>query len=133
MLIHVHGKWTPAGITAGGIVPDGARARCKPDFKCIEEDSVGVVRIHRDSLVVPVLRIIALATTAVSERAALRTLHISPVRATVCRSPGTQLTARTIAAAAIAIRRDGLALCVHVIRVTRRHADVDSSDPFPGR
>ena len=66
MLVHVHRACTPAGITAGGIVPHCSCARCKPDVKSVEEDTVGVVRIYGDPLVVPVLRIIASATLAVS-------------------------------------------------------------------
>src|SRR6266478_3377825 len=124
---------TAIGIAAGGIVPDSSRARSKPHLKRVEEDPVRIIRIHRDSLVVPVLRVIAGAVSAVSKRAALRALHKSPGRATVCRSPGTQLAASSIAAAAVVIRGDGLALCVDVIWVTRRNADVDSSELVAGR
>src|SRR6266436_3530464 len=112
MLIHVNGACVPAiRITAGGIVPHSARARCKPHVERVEKDPVRIVRIHGDSLVVPVLGIVALATSAVSERAALRTFHVSPARATVRGSPGAKL-ATIGAATTVAIRHDGLALCV---------------------
>src|SRR5580765_7903770 len=97
MLIHVNGTCAPAiRITAGDIVPHSARARCKPHIKRVEKDPVRIVWIHGDSLVVPVLGIIALARGggAVSERAALRTFHVSPAPATVRASPGAQLAAR---------------------------------------
>src|SRR6476469_5722975 len=114
MLIHVNGTCASAiRITAGGIVPNSACACCKPHVERVEKDPIRIVWIHGDSLVVPVLGIVTLATGTVSERATLRTLHKSPVRATVCCSPGTQLAAGSIAAATIAIRRDGLSLCVN--------------------
>src|SRR6266403_1592093 len=94
MLIHVHGTCRPAvRITARDIVPHSSRARCKPHIERVEEDAVRIVWVHGDSLVVPVLGIIACGIRAVSERAALRTFHVSPARATVCGSPGTQLAA----------------------------------------
>ena len=131
MLIDVHGTCaSAAGITAGGIVPHSTRARCKPHVERVEEDAVGIIRVHGDSLVVPVLRIIggAAGDSAVSERAALRALHISPGRAAVCRSPRTKLAAIGVAAAAIVIPNDGLHLRVDVIGVTRRDCDVDASE-----
>src|SRR6266516_2717055 len=99
MLIHVNGTCAPAvGITAGGIVPHSSRTRCKPHIERVEKHPVRIVRIHGDSLVVPVLGIVALATSAVSERAALRAFHVSPARAAVCGSPGAKLaTIRTAA------------------------------------
>src|SRR2546423_4827206 len=134
MLIDMHRTCGPAiRITAGGIVPYGARTRCKPYVECVEEDAVRIVWVHGDSLVVPVLGIVALATSAVSERAALRTFHVSPGRATVCGSPGAKLAARSTPATAVAIRRDGLALCVNVVWVTRRDANVNSPELVAGR
>src|SRR5215510_16186366 len=97
MLVHVHGKWAPARITTGDIVPDSSRACCEPNVICVEEDAVGVVRVHRDSLIVPVLRIIE---AAVTERTALRAFHIRPAGAAIGCSPCTKLT--TIGTAAIA-------------------------------
>src|SRR6266566_4705319 len=133
MLIHVNGTCASAiRITAGGIVPHSSRARCKPHVERVEEDAIRIVWVHGDSLVVPVLGIVALATSAVSERAALRTLHISPARATVCGSPRAKLATIRTAAAAIAIRHDGLALCVNVIWVTRRDANVNSPELVAG-
>src|SRR6266446_7266994 len=129
MLIHVNGACAPAiRITAGGIVPHSARARCKPHVKRVEKDAVRIVWVHCDSLVVPVLGIVALARggCAVSERAALRALHITPARATVCGSPSAELAARSTAAAAVAVPHDGLALCVNVVRITRRDANINS-------
>src|SRR5215510_1450916 len=98
MLVHVHGKWAPARITTGDIVPDSSRACCEPNVICVEEDAVGIVRVHGDSLIVPVLRIIE---AAVTERTALRAFHIRPAGAAICGSPGTKLATVTIAASAI--------------------------------
>src|SRR5436309_6794384 len=123
--------WAHAGITTGSIVPHSSRARCKPDIEGVEKHPVRVIRIHCDSLVVPVLRVIAGAVIAVSERAALRALHITPTPATVRGSPGTELAAIG-AAATVAIRRDGLALCVNVIWVARRDANVNSPELVAG-
>ncbi|PYI46761.1 MAG: hypothetical protein DMF11_07895 [Verrucomicrobia bacterium] len=133
MLIDMHGTCaTAVGITAGGIVPDSSRERRKPNLERVKEDPFGVVRIHGDSLVVPVLRVIAGAVNAVSERAALGTFHIIPVCATVCGSPGTQLAAVAIATATVVIPNDGLALCVNVVRVAWRHSYVDSTQLISG-
>ena len=52
MLVHVHGPRVRAGITTGGIVPDGPSSRCKPYVKSIKKHAVGVVRINRYTLVV---------------------------------------------------------------------------------
>src|ERR1044072_9663981 len=105
MLVHVQGPGFPAGITTGDIVPHSSRTRCEPNIICIEEHAVGVVRIHRDSLIVPVLRIIE---ATVTERTALRAFHISPAGAAVCGSPRAELA--TVAIAASAIPNDGLRL-----------------------
>src|SRR5438874_5421279 len=117
MLIHVHRVWVPSGITAGGIVPDSSRARCKPDVEGVEEDAVGVIWVNSDALIVPVLRIIH---ATVSERTALRARHVAPVRTAICASPGAKLTAVSTAAAAVAIWSNRLALCINVVRVARR-------------
>src|SRR5262245_58946122 len=104
MLIHVHGTWVSAGITTGDIVPHSSRTCCEPNVICVEEHAVGVVRVHRDSLIVPVLRIIE---PTVTERTTLRAFHISPADAAICCSPGTELT--TVSTTAIArIPNDGL-------------------------
>ena len=121
------------GITAGGIVPDGSCARCKPDVESVEEDAVRIVWIHGDSLVVPVLWIVAGGILAVSERAALRTFHVSPACAAIRGSPGAELAARCASATAIAIPDDGLPLRINVIRVTRRDSDIDASELVAGR
>src|SRR6266581_4837069 len=125
MLIHVHRKWAPAGITAGGIVPDRSRSRCKPHLERVEEDPIWIIRIHGDSLVVPVLWVIASATTAVSEGTALRALHVTPSSAAVCRSPRAKL-ASVGAAAAVGVEGYGLDLRINVVRVTRGDSDIDA-------
>src|SRR6266496_2156705 len=128
MLIHVHGTCAPAvGITAGRIVPDSSCARCKPHVERIEEDPVRIIRIYGDSLVVPVLRIIALTATTVSKRAALRTLHITPSSPAVCASPGADLATSGVAAATIIVTDDGLGLGIDVIRVARRDSNIYST------
>src|SRR6476660_1594859 len=126
MLIHVNGTCAAAiRVTAGGIVPDSSCARCKPDVERIEEDPVRIVWVHGDSLVVPVLGIVALATSAVSERAALRTLHVTPGCGAVCRSPRSKLAAVSTAATAVAIWSNRLALCINVVRVAWRDSKLD--------
>ena len=129
MLVHVHRTCAAGvGITAGGIVPHCSCARCKPNVESVEEHAVGIVRVDRDSLVVPVLRIVAGGILAVSERAALRAFHVSPAGAAICGSPGAKLATSCAATTAIAIPNDGLRLRVDVIRVTRRDCDVDASE-----
>src|SRR5215510_15265132 len=100
MLIHVHGTWVSAGIATGDIVPHSSRTGCEPNVICVEEHAVGIVGVHRDSLIVPVLRIIE---ATVTERTALRAFHISPARAAICGSPCTQLATVGTAATAIVI------------------------------
>src|SRR5437588_133408 len=113
MLVHVHGTRVPAvRISAGGIIPNSARARRKPDVKRIDEDPVRIVRIDGDSLVVPVLGIVALATSAVPEGAALRTFHETPSRTAIRCCPGADLAASGIAAPAIIVTNNGLHLSV---------------------
>src|SRR4029077_10756672 len=127
VLIHVHGTWVTAGITTGYIVPDCPCPRCKPDVEGVKEHAVGIVRIHRDALVVPVLRIIASTGNDV-DRTALGALHKTPSPATVCGSPSAKLAAVGVATPAIAIENNGLPLRVDVIWVTRRDCDVDASE-----
>ena len=83
MLVHVHRTCAAAvGISAGGIVPYCACARCKPNVKSVEEDAVRIVRVYSDSLVVPVLRIIAGSILAVSVAHRLESL---PCKSSSCR------------------------------------------------
>src|SRR4029077_21295900 len=106
------GYWGSAvGIATCGIVPRSSRTGCKPDVEGIEEDAVGIVRVDVDSLVVPVLRVVARAVLAVSERAARRTLHEGPVCTTVRGSPGADLAASGAATTAVAITNNRLCLC----------------------
>src|SRR5215469_886764 len=132
MLVHVHGMRAPAGITTGGIVPDSSCTRCKPDLECVQENAVGVVRIHRDSLVVPVLGIVALGIVTVSKRAALGAFHITPSPAAVCGSPGAELAAVGVTTTGVVIKLNRTRLSVNVIRVTRRDSDVDASELVGG-
>src|SRR6266550_2152837 len=130
MLVHVNGACSPGiRITAGGIVPCRSRARCEPNVKSVEEHAVRIVRIHDDSLVVPVLRIITgtIWAATVSQRAALRTFHEGPACAAVSSSPGADLATRSFAAAAVAVTDNRLGLGIDVIRVTRRHSNVDTA------
>src|SRR5947208_16716157 len=103
MLVHVHGTWVRSGLTTGNIVPNTSRARFKPHVKGVKENAVGDVRVHGDSLIVPVLRIIE---ATVTERTALRAFHISPAVATICRSPCTKLPTVGAAATAVTIPND---------------------------
>src|SRR5215813_9793530 len=125
MLVHVHGMWARARITTSNIVPDSSSARCKPDIESIKEDPVWIVRVHCDSLVVPVLWIIPLATTTVCQRTALRAGHVAPGRTAVRASPGAKLAAVGIAAAAVAIWSNRLALCINEVRVAWRDSNIN--------
>src|SRR5436309_15569449 len=84
------------GITARSIVPDSSRARCKPDLERVEEHAVGVVRINKHSLVVPVWWVIAGDVLAIPERTAWGTLLEVPACTAVSRSPRTNLAARQL-------------------------------------
>ena len=105
-MIYVYWAWVRSGITARNIIPHSARARCKPNVICVEEDAVGVIWVNSDALIVPVLVIIP---ATVSERAALRALYITPARAAVCGGPRAEPTTTGIAAIA-AVPNDGLYL-----------------------
>ena len=50
-------------VTAGEIEERCAAAGGEPGVECVDEDAAGIVRINGNSLVVPVLVIIAFATT----------------------------------------------------------------------
>src|SRR5262252_3228272 len=93
-------------IAAGDIIPGSSRSRCEPDVESANEDAFWVFRIDSDRLVVPILWIIPCAPAAVSERAALRTLHIGPARAAIDASPGADLATVGIAAAPVVIWRN---------------------------
>ena len=68
VLVNVHRPCAAAvGITARRIVPDSACSRCEPHFEGIEKDAVRIIWINRHALVIPVLRIIALAAGAIPE------------------------------------------------------------------
>src|SRR5437762_8110435 len=125
MLVHVDGAWVPAGITTGDIVPYCPGPGSKPHIKSVKENAVGVVRVHRDSLIVPVLRIIE---ATVTERTTLRAFHVSPAGAAICAGPCTKLATVGTAATAVAIPTDGLGLGIDVIWITRRDCDVDASE-----
>src|SRR5438270_10924324 len=112
------------GIAAGGIVPGRSSARCEPNVKGVEEDALRIIWIHNDSLIVPVLGIVACAVLAISQCAALRTPHEGPTCASVSRSPSANLAARGTSAAAVAVTDNRLCLGVDVIRVTRRDGNL---------
>src|SRR5437773_826307 len=103
-------------------------ARGKPDIERAEENPLRIIRINGDALVVIVLEVIAGLVVTVSERAALRTFHITPSIAAVCRSPGTQLAGGLILAPVVVILGNGLDLCVNVIGVTRRDGNINAPE-----
>src|SRR5581483_1167135 len=119
-------------IPAGGIVPDISCASCKPDIKGVEENALGIIWIHYDSLVVPVLGIVTSSALAISERAALGALHESPACAAVNRNPGADLAPGCIAATTVTVADNRLYLSINVIRVTRRHSNLDPAYLIPG-
>src|SRR5262245_22266014 len=117
MLVHVDGKWVPAGIATGYIVPHSPCARREPAVVGVDEQAVGVVRIDREALLVPVLRVVE---AAVTQRWALRSSHERPRAAAVRACPNAQLAAGGAAAVAGRVSGDRLHMCVDDIRVTRR-------------
>src|SRR6266545_3306400 len=119
-------------IAACGIVPGCSRARCEPNLESVEEHAIGIIWIHDHSFVVPVLGIVACAGLAISECAALRTLHESPARAAVSRRPGADLAARGIAAAVVIVTDNGLHLGIDVVGVAWRDGNVYSAQLSAG-
>ena len=68
MLVNVHRtRAAGIGISAGGVSPQEVRVLPEPSFERVEENTVGVVRINGDALVVPVLRIVAGSAQAIQE------------------------------------------------------------------
>ena len=100
-------------------------ARRKPDVVGVDEQAVGVVRIDREALVVPVLRVVE---AAAAERRALRAGHERPRGAAVRARPDAELAAGAAAAIAARVSGDGLHLRVDDVRVARRDRDVDPSE-----
>src|SRR5215831_4190094 len=108
MVVHVDdviGR-RPAVITAGLIKQRCARAGRKPRIIGINKDAVGIIWIHRHTLIVPVLRIVAwvaggVSAHAVPERAALRTGHEIPSIAAIGTRPDAYLAAIGITAAGV--------------------------------
>src|SRR5882762_1150730 len=111
-------------ITAGSIVPRTSRTSREPDVESVEKNALRIIWIHNDSLIVPVLGIVACAVLAISQRAALRTPHEGPTCASVSRSPSANLAAGSTSAAAVAVTDNRLCLGVDVIRVTRRDGNL---------
>src|SRR6059058_1124969 len=95
-------------IAAGCVVERCTRAGGEPNFEGADEDTVRVVRVYGDGLVVPVLWVIAGAG------------HLCPVRAAIGRDPDAELAARGVVAAAVVNGRDGLHLCIDIVRVAGR-------------
>src|SRR4029453_82276 len=120
------------GTAAGGIVPHGSCAGREPDLKSIEEHAIGIIWINNHTLIVPVLGIVACAVLAVSQRAALGTLHESPACTAVGRPPSADLAARGTAAAEITVTHNGLYLGIQVIVVTRGDRIVYSAQLIAG-
>src|SRR5438105_6775478 len=133
MLVHMHRTCAAAiGIPAGRIVPYCPCPRRKPDVKRVKEHAFGVVRVHGDPLVVPVLRIITGGILAIAQRTSLRAFHVSPAGAAICAGPCAKLATVGTAATAVAIPNDGLGLGIDVIWITRRNCDVDASELVGG-
>src|SRR5437868_14124130 len=111
MLVHVNGACS-AGIriTAGGIVPCSSRARCKRDVESIKENAIRIVRIHDDSLVVPVLWVIAGTALAVSEYPALGAFHEGPACTAIRRSPGAYLADTCVTTTSVTVTNDRLSV-----------------------
>ncbi len=66
VLVHVHHVVAHAGavVSAREVVPGRAGAAGQPDFERIEEDTIRIIGIDHDALVVPVLRIVGAAGRA---------------------------------------------------------------------
>src|SRR5207342_3351209 len=104
-----------AVVAAREVGQRGAGAGREPDVVGVDEETVRVVRVDLDPLVVPVLRIVE---AAAAERGALRTLHVRPRGPAVGRLPDAELTAGR-AAAIPAVRGDRLHLRIHDLRIAR--------------
>src|SRR5882757_1831457 len=101
-------------ITAGSIVPRTSRTSREPDVESVEKNTLRIIWIHNDSLIVPVLGIVTCAVLAVSKRAALGTFHKGPACAAVSRRPCTALTAGRTSAAAVAVCNNRLGLRIDI-------------------
>src|SRR5439155_26927961 len=119
-------------IAAGCVVERCTRAGGEPDFEGADEDTVRVVRVYGDGLVVPVLWVIAGtgdgSWRAVLERGAVGAGHLCPVRAAIGRDPDAELAARGVVAAAVVNGRDGLHLCIDIVRVAGRDGNVNTTE-----
>src|ERR1700719_788755 len=96
MLVHVHDFGVPA-VATSGISPGGVSILPKPDLECVEEGAVRIVWIHGDTLVVPVLIVIASAAATVEQSRPRRTLNLGPsgsaISGTPCRKFATSAAA----------------------------------------
>ena len=86
--------------SAGRSFHDGFR-RPRTRLRSVEKDTVRIIRVHGDALVVPILGIIAGTVAAVSEGGARRTGNLRPGSAAIRRSIGAELAAGSIVAAGI--------------------------------
>ena len=117
MLIDVHD--IPAAITAGGV-------------ESAEKDAIRIIRIHGNSLVVPILGVIARTAGAVEEQGAGRASNLSPGGAAVGRPVGAELATVGASAAAVWVRSDGLDLGVHDVRVAGRDRELNAAQLIAG-
>src|SRR6476659_6440267 len=108
MLIHV--DHIPTAISARSVVPQRIWVRPEPDVESAKEDPVRIVRIDRDRLIVPVLRVVAGTARAIGKRSARRARNLSPGRAAISRAVGAELAAVRVPAATIWVWSDGLQL-----------------------
>src|SRR5947209_11351657 len=127
MMVHVDhmiGRAIPV-IAAGNIKEGRPGPSREPGIKSIDENAIGIVRINRKSLIVPVL--VVIAHSAGGQGRSLRTAHERPGGAAIVRGPNSELAAiHTAAAAGVPV--NGTDLGINDVRITRGYGDVDSTE-----
>ena len=121
-----------AAVAAGDIVKRCAGAAGQPNIEGIDKEAVRIVRIDCYSLVVPVLRIVALPPVQFRSEPpadpAIK-LQVAPAIGT---GPNAKLAAARVTATAVAVGGDRLHLRIDVVRVAWRNGDVHAAELVTG-
>ena len=114
-----------AVVAAGEVVERRAGAAREPDVVRVDEETIRVVRIDREPLVVPVLRVVE---AAAAQPWALRAVHERPGCPAVRRRPDAELATWGSTAVPRGVSGDRLHLGVDDVRIARCDRDVDPSE-----